>query len=65
MRAATPLSGRQRSAIRSSRAASGRRFRFKASLGRFLQREIAGGKGVRVAEAEQEENVRRPRAHAL
>ena len=65
MRAATPLKGRQRSAIRSSLAASGRRFRFKASLRGFLQREVAGGEGVGMAEAEQEENVRRPRTHAF
>ena len=65
MRAATPLKGRQRSAMRSSLRASGRRLRFRASSRGFLQREIAGGEGVGMAEAEQEENVRRPRAHAL
>ena len=37
----------------------------QGELGGFLKREVAGRKGVRVAEAEQEENVRRPRPHAL
>ena len=33
----------------------------QGELGRFLQRDIAGGKGVWMAEAEQEENIGRPR----
>ncbi len=65
MRAATPRHGRQRSAIRSSRAASGRDLKPERELRRLLQGEIAGGKSVRMAEAEQEKDIGRPRAHAL
>ena len=44
MRAATPRKGRQRSAIRSSLATSGRRFRFKASLAASCSARSPAGK---------------------
>ena len=44
MRAATPRKGRQRSAIRSSLAASGRRFRFKATLAASCSARSPAGK---------------------
>ncbi len=44
MRAATPLKGRQRSAMRSSLSASGRRFRFRASLAASCSATSPAGK---------------------
>ena len=60
MRAATPLSGRQRSAIRSSLRRVRAPLQVQGHLGGFLQRQVAGGESVRMAKAKQEENVRRP-----
>ena len=60
MRAATPLSGRQRSAIRSSRGSVRAPLQVQSHFGGLLQRHVAGREGVRVAEAKEEENVRRP-----
>ena len=65
MRAATPRSGRQRSAIFSSRRASGRVAQAQRDPRRLLQSEVAGGKRVGMAETEQQENIRRPRPDSL
>ena len=65
MRAAIPRSGRQRSAISSSRRASGRFFSPRASLAASCKAMSPAGKGVGMSEAEQQENIRRPRADSL
>ena len=65
MRAATPRHGRQRSPIFSSRAVSGRFFRFEREPRGFLQREVAGRPRVGMAEAEQKEDIRRPGTNAF
>ena len=64
MRAATPRQGRQRSAIASSSPRVGPRLQPERELGRLLQGEIAGGEGVGMAEAEQQEDIGGPGADA-
>ena len=63
MRAATPLERAPAFGDPLEPRRVGAPFQVQGELGAFLQRKVAGGEGVRVAEAEQEENIRRPWAY--